>query len=98
MSLAAASGYVCLAARRVSIVVSIAEVLMTDSPARQIAARVREQHELVLKCVRDLDEAQLAAPPGAHAPAIRFHLWHIARWADIVGAHLPTMGLTTAAD
>jgi hypothetical protein len=71
---------------------------MTDSPARQIAARVREQHELVLKCARDLDDAQLAAPPGAHAPAIRFHLWHIARWADIVGAHLPTMGRATAAD
>lgn len=64
---------------------------MAPSPARQIAERVDEQQALILAVTRDLTAAQLTAVSGPHAPAIGFHLWHIARWADIVQAHLPSM-------
>lgn len=70
---------------------------MGDSPAGQVGARVRELHDLLLAAAGGLSERELAASPGPHAPAIRFHLWHIARWADIVGAHLPTMDGAEAA-
>ena len=70
---------------------------MANPPARQIGARVREVQDLLLAATGNLDEAILASWPGPHAPAIRFHLWHIARWADIVGAHLPTMGAAPGA-
>ena len=65
---------------------------MSASPARQIAERVGEQQGLILAVTRDLTAAQLISTAGLHAPAIGFHLWHIARWADIVQAHLPGMG------
>jgi hypothetical protein len=65
---------------------------MTPSPARQIAERVSEQQALILAVTRDLTATQLTSTASLHAPAIGFHLWHIARWADIVQAHLPTMG------
>ena len=69
---------------------------MTDPPARQIAERVREQQGLLLAVARDLSAEQFAASPGPHAPAIRFHLWHIARWADIVQANLAVAGAGSA--
>ena len=65
---------------------------MSPSPARQIAERIGEQQALILAITRDLTAAQLTATASPHAPAISFHLWHIARWADIVQAHLPGMG------
>lgn len=70
---------------------------MSSSPARQIAERVSEQQALILAVTRDLTAAQLTTTAGLHAPAIGFHLWHIARWADIVQAHLPSMGAETGA-
>ena len=65
---------------------------MSPSPARQIAERIGEQQALILAITRDLTDAQLTTAASPHAPAICFHLWHIARWADIVQAHLPSMG------
>ncbi len=65
---------------------------MSPSPARQVAERVGEQQALILAVTRDLTAVQLTAVANLHAPAIGFHLWHIARWADIVQAHLPSMG------
>ena len=70
---------------------------MIASPARQIAERVREQHTLILAVTRDLTEGQFAWQPSPHTAAIRFHLWHIARWADLVGAALPGMSAELAA-
>jgi len=69
--------------------------MLPSSPARQIAERIGEQQALILAVTRDLTAAQLTAVAGPHAPAIGFHLWHIARWADIVQAHLPTMDTTS---
>ena len=70
---------------------------MVASPARQIAGRVREIHALVLAVTTDLTEDQLAWRAGLHAPSIRFHLWHLARWADLVQANLPAMSPDLAA-
>ena len=70
---------------------------MIASPARQIAERVREQHALILAVTRDLTDEQLAWQPSPHATAIRFHLWHVARWADLVAASLPGMSAELAA-
>ncbi|MCA1597471.1 MAG: DinB family protein [Chloroflexi bacterium] len=39
----------------------------------------------------DLQEDGLRWQAGPRAPSIRFHLWHIARWADKVQAGLPTL-------
>ncbi len=64
---------------------------MITSPAHQIADRVREQQALILAITRDLTDEQFVWQANSHAPAIRFHLWHIARWADLVQAHLPGM-------
>jgi hypothetical protein len=65
---------------------------MERSPARWTGARLRETQQLLLQTTEDLNAEQMATWPRPHATAIRFHLWHIARWADIVAAHLPTMG------
>ena len=70
---------------------------MIASPACQIAERVREQHALILAVARDLTDAQFAWQENPHAPSIRFHLWHIARWADLVQAHLPGMSAALVA-
>jgi hypothetical protein len=69
---------------------------MGEQPARQastgmagtIARRRQEIYALALAIVADLADAQLAWSPGPAAPAIRFPLWHLARWADRVQAHL----------
>lgn len=70
---------------------------MSPSPARQIAERISEQQTLILAVTRELTAAQLTARVGPQAPEISFHLWHIARWADIVQAHLPGMGTEAGA-
>jgi uncharacterized damage-inducible protein DinB len=36
----------------------------------------------VLRLADGLSEEQLRARPGAHAPSIAFHVWHLARWAE----------------
>jgi len=42
----------------------------------------RDVHERVLRLADGLTEEQLRARPGAHAPSIAFHVWHLARWAE----------------
>jgi DinB family protein len=42
----------------------------------------REVHEQVLRLAEGLREEQLRARPGAYAPSIAFHVWHLARWAE----------------
>jgi hypothetical protein len=71
---------------------------MIASPARQIAGRMREMHALVLAVTADLTEDQLTWQAGSQAPSIRFHLWHLARWADLVQANLPAMSPALAAE
>jgi DinB superfamily len=64
---------------------------MAQTSASLISARITRAHEQVLRLTDDLPEAALRWQGGPRAPAIRFHLWHLARWADKVQASLPTL-------
>ena len=48
----------------------------------RLVGRVSFIHGAFLEAVEDLDDGSFGARPGAKAPAISFHLWHTARWAD----------------
>ena len=65
------------------------------SPVQAIAARTAQVHELIVKVTSDLSDEQLTRRPGdvapSVAPTIAWHLWHIARWADVLQASLPSM-------
>ena len=54
---------------------------------------VRRSHEAVLRLVEDLADEQLTAST-AHSPSIAFHIWHVARWADLLQARMPGMTAT----
>lgn len=55
-----------------------------------LAYRIRRTHEWVLAAVAGLSPEQLRRG-SAGAPSIGFHLWHMARWADLLQAKLPEM-------
>lgn len=59
---------------------------MDDSDARDAANYtafcLQEAYRWVREVVADLSEEQLRWQPNATTPSIRFHLFHIARWAD----------------
>lgn len=48
----------------------------------RLVGRISFIHGAFLDGVEDLDDGSFHARPGAKAPAISFHLWHTARWAD----------------
>ncbi len=48
-------------------------------------------HERILKLAEGLTETQLGWQAGPTSPAIAFHVWHLARWADHLQAALPGM-------
>lgn len=56
-----------------------------------VAYRVRQAHQLTLKLGEDLSEEQVHWSPGPLAPSIAFHVWHTARWADLLQAKLREM-------
>jgi hypothetical protein len=47
-------------------------------------------NEDLLASIADVDDESFRRRPGANAPSIGFHLWHIARWADLFQALLPS--------
>jgi len=55
---------------------------------RTVTGAVRWTHDAALEVVRAVGDAELAASRGSTAPPISFHLWHMARWADRMAAHL----------
>ena len=55
---------------------------------RTITGAVRWTHDATLEAVRGLGDAELTASGAPTAPPISFHLWHMARWADRMAAHL----------
>jgi hypothetical protein len=67
---------------------------MADGPS--LTTKLLEQarreggwaHQNVLTLVDDLTDEQLRWRPGPHAPAIGFHVWHLARWADFDAAQV----------
>ena len=67
-------------------------------PTQAIALRTAQAHELIIKITSDLSDEQLTRRPAdvspSVAPAIAWHLWHIARWADFVQASLPGLSVS----
>jgi DinB superfamily len=68
-------------------------------PTHAIARRITQTHELIVKVTWALSDPQLAQRPAHVAasvcPSIAWHLWHIARWADLLQASLPGMAATS---
>jgi hypothetical protein len=62
---------------------------MRNPIAARLAADVAWVHSSVIRITEDLDEDIILRRAGPRAPSIAFHLWHTARWADVVQAHLP---------
>lgn len=56
--------------------------------AHTVTRAVRWTHDAALAAVRDIGDEDLSASTGPTAPPISFHLWHAARWADRMAAHL----------
>jgi uncharacterized damage-inducible protein DinB len=50
--------------------------------ANPTAFRMQEAYRWVREAVADLSEEQLRWQPNPTTPSIRFHLFHVARWAD----------------
>jgi uncharacterized damage-inducible protein DinB len=46
-------------------------------------------HASLISTTEELDDDLVREHPGARAPSIGFHLWHMARWADVFHARLP---------
>jgi len=51
----------------------------------------RRSHEAVLRLVEDLSEEQLKEQSSTTSPSIAFHVWHVARWADLLQSRMPGM-------
>jgi uncharacterized damage-inducible protein DinB len=64
---------------------------MPLSPAAVASYAVKRTHEALLAAVEPLDEATFRASRGLTSPSIAFHLWHIARWADMLQARVAAM-------
>jgi hypothetical protein len=62
-----------------------------QTSASLISGRIARAHQQVLRLTEELSEPMLRWQAGPRAPAIRFHVWHLARWADRVQASLPTL-------
>lgn len=52
---------------------------------------VRRTHEAVLRLVDDLTDEQMKAQSSPASPSIAFHVWHVARWADLLQSRMPGM-------
>jgi hypothetical protein len=55
---------------------------------RTVTGAVRWTHDAAMRAAGTVDDAELSASMGPTAPPISFHLWHMARWADRLAAHL----------
>ena len=53
---------------------------------------IRRTHDAVVRIVDELTEDQMMIG-SATSPTIAFHVWHVARWADLLQARIP--GMTT---
>ena len=58
--------------------------------------RVTTAHALLLTITAELGPRELFRSGGRTAPCIGWHLWHIARWADVLQASLPEATPTLA--
>lgn len=69
--------------------------IFVGPPTQAIAMRTVQAHELIIKVTSELSDEQLSFRPAHIAPSatpsIAWHLWHVARWADLLQAGLPSM-------
>lgn len=54
-----------------------------------VSERLQRTHALILKVAEPLSDEQLEWLPSPTAPAMVWHLWHVARWSDRLQAGLP---------
>ena len=59
----------------------MAETGVRDAP-NPTAFRMQQAYRWVREVVTDLSEEHLRWQPNSTTPSIRFHLFHVARWAD----------------
>lgn len=64
---------------------------MSTTDAPPIVFAYQQTHARVLKVVEDLSDEQFRRPAVPKVHAIAFDVWHLARWADHLQAHLPRM-------
>ena len=64
---------------------------MTLSLHTITAYGVRRSHEAVIRIADELSDSGLNERPSASAPSIAFHVWHVARWADLLQSRMPEM-------
>jgi DinB superfamily len=60
-----------------------------DPLVASLVEDVAELHRSFATALHDVTDDALRRRPGALAPSIGFHLWHIARWADLFQARFP---------
>jgi hypothetical protein len=56
-----------------------------------VTARIARTHDWLLSTTGQLSDEELSWRAGPRAPAIGFHVWHVARWADRLQSKLPQM-------
>jgi hypothetical protein len=61
---------------------------METAAAAIVALRYRQSHDRILRLLDDLTEMQLTWHPPGGVHAIGWIVWHLARWADHLQAHL----------
>lgn len=64
---------------------------MSVSTAAATVYAARRTHDALLRVVDDLTDEQLTHGGGLSSPSIAFHLWHAARWADLLQSKIPGM-------
>ena len=57
---------------------------MKRDPYQTIVDTYSANHDRIIGLVTDLTNEQLLWRPSNLAPSIGFHVWHLARWADLV--------------
>ena len=69
---------------------------MSEKMVSVLRERIHRMHDLLLEVSEDLTEEQLGWIPGPTAPPIRWHFWHIGRFADLNQADFPCSAESTA--
>lgn len=57
---------------------------MRLSPPEITLARLTRCHQQILDGAGEMSDAQASTWPQLTAPSVKWHLWHMARWADFV--------------
>ena len=55
---------------------------MSDGITSLIVQRIHQTHQWLLDVTSELTEEELVWVPSHTAPPVRWHFWHISRWAD----------------